>query len=50
MPLAENKDMVRALAADRADEPFREGFCHGLWAAVSTSRIRMRSPASAPTR
>jgi len=25
VPLAKNKDMVQALAADRADEPFREG-------------------------
>ena len=30
VPLFENDDMVQALAANRADESLREGFCHGL--------------------
>src|SRR5712664_2921877 len=29
VPFAENKDMVQALAADRADEPFGEGILPG---------------------
>jgi len=38
---AENQNVIQTLAADRADEPLREGFCHGLCGAVRTSSIRM---------
>ena len=41
MSLAEDEDMVQALAPDRTDEALREGFCHGLFGAVRTSSIRM---------
>src|SRR5947209_6476968 len=38
---AENQNVIQTLAADRADEPLREGFCHGLCRAVRTSSIPM---------
>ena len=41
VPLAEHKDMVQTLTAHRADEPLREGVCHGLWGAVRISSIPM---------
>jgi len=38
--LAENDDMIEALAPHRADEPLGEGFCRGLCGAVRTFSIR----------
>src|SRR6266849_1358975 len=37
---AQDENVIETLAPDRADEPFCEGFCHGLWGAVNTSRMR----------
>jgi hypothetical protein len=41
VPFAKDDDMIQTLAPDRADEPLREGFCHGLWGAVRISSIPM---------
>jgi hypothetical protein len=41
--LAQDEDMVETLSADRADQAFREGICHGLRGAVRTSRLRILS-------
>src|SRR5262249_10070089 len=43
VPLAENDDVVQALAADGSDDSLRVGFCQGLRGAVSTSSIPMHS-------
>jgi hypothetical protein len=37
--LAEHDDMVKAFASHGANEPFREGICHGLRGPVTTSSI-----------
>jgi len=34
---AENQSVIQTFASDRADEPLREGFCHGLCGAVRTA-------------
>jgi hypothetical protein len=39
--LAEDDNVIQALAPDRADEPSAKGFCHGLCGAVRTSSIPM---------
>jgi hypothetical protein len=30
VPFTKDEDVIQTLAPDRADEPLREGFCHGL--------------------
>jgi hypothetical protein len=39
MPLAENHDVVEALAADAADHPLHVRCCHGLLGAMITSSM-----------
>jgi hypothetical protein len=39
MRLAQDDEMVHALAPDRSDQPFGKAFCHGEAGAIGLSRM-----------